>query len=153
MMSALNIILKDSRFMNSCVRKQVNIRNRAPHDQTIVHLNPARSVSGFTKVTGFAADFFTGRDFIFMTQKNLISYDDFIESASVVVNRPSNRSSKQVFGYFYTSGTTYGRKSIILTNENRNAAVIQQQLANPLITNHSPATLGSGNEPDPNIDY
>lgn len=103
------------------------------HDQAVVHLNPARSVGRLVKLTSLAADFFTGRDFVFMGHKNLIGYDDFLDAAAPPIAETSVRNGSDTFGYFYTSGTTYGRKSIILTNENLNAAVIQQRQANPLI--------------------
>ena len=85
------------------------------------------------KFPSFFSDFFTGRDYIYITHKNIIPYDKFIKSYSEYKTTSCEKSSDDIFGYFYTSGTTYGRKSIILTNENINAAVLQQKNANKYI--------------------
>ncbi len=94
-------------------------------DCQIVYLDPTHSIGGPTKLTAFVTDIFTGRIFVHSSRENFISYDQFLKKAKDGQNLPPEKSSDNTFGYFYTSGTTYGRKSIILTNENINAAVFQ----------------------------
>ena len=97
-------------------------------DYTIVSIDPTNTIGGPTKVYSRIADVFTGRAATYSKRKNIIKYSKFIAKASEGVNLPPDRSADNTFGYFYTSGTTYGRKSIILTNENINAAVFQYSL-------------------------
>ncbi len=96
----------------------------------IVYINPAHSIGAFSKLFAHIGDFFTGRSLLVSKNKNLISYDTFINAVIDGENTATQTSTNNIFGYFYTSGTTHGRKSIILTNENINAAVIQQKNAN-----------------------
>ena len=90
----------------------------------VVYIDPTHSIGGPTKITAFVANVWTGRIFLH-GKENLISYDKFLAKASEGKNLPPEKNEGNVFGYFYTSGTTYGRKSIILTNENVNAAAYQ----------------------------
>lgn len=94
-------------------------------DREIVVVNPTHSIGGVTKVTSAFADFFTGRTVIYARQKNTITYERFLKRGSCVESGEPQRAEDNIFGYFYTSGTTYGRKSIVLTNENINASVYQ----------------------------
>lgn len=94
-------------------------------DCKIVSIDPTNTIGGPTKIYSKIADIFTGRTSIYKSHDNIISYSEFISKESEGKNLPAEKSSDDTFGYFYTSGTTYGRKSIILTNENINAAVIQ----------------------------
>lgn len=100
-------------------------------EHSIVYINITHSLNIFVKSSCFMADFFKGRIFLCMRHKNFISYDAFIKNAKNQEVLITEKSTDNIFGYFYTSGTTYGRKSIILTNENINSAVYQQKLANP----------------------
>ncbi len=99
-------------------------------DCNIVYINPAHSIGSFSKFFSCVADLFTGRNFLVSKKKNLISYDSFINAVIDGEDITAQTSTNNIFGYFYTSGTTHGRKSIILTNENINAAVIQHKNAN-----------------------
>ena len=100
------------------------------NDCDIVYINPAHSIGAFSKLFSHFADFFTGRKFLISKKKNLISYDTFINAVIDGEDIKPQRSTNNIFGYFYTSGTTHGRKSIILTNENINSAVIQHKKTN-----------------------
>ena len=102
---------------------------RNEYNHIVVHLNPIRSLGGVIKIPSFLADIFTGRSGLCITHKNFISYDSFIKASELCENVAVKKSSEDIFGYFYTSGTTYGRKSIILSNENVNAAIIFQKEA------------------------
>lgn len=94
-------------------------------DCTVVHVSPVNFVGKYAISYTLSSNFFTGRYFLKMRKKNFISYNKFLERAAQVESAPTEISTDNIFGYFYTSGTTYGRKSIILTNENINAACIQ----------------------------
>ena len=87
----------------------------------IVCIAPAYSVSGrLSEISVFFRRCFTVR------QKNMVYYHRFIKGnvpKKTVSNGRGRTSDPDIFGYFYTSGTTYGRKSVILTNENINASV------------------------------
>ena len=95
------------------------------NDYDVVVIAPTHSIGGPTKITSLIADLWTRRIFIRNSHKNIYTYDEFLKGAEKGENLPPEKSSDDTFGYFYTSGTTYGRKSIILTNENINAAVFQ----------------------------
>lgn len=97
---------------------------RNVHDCLVVSIAPVNSL-GPMKLTGVIADVFKGRQFLKWRHKNIISYGQFLRKENEGANLPPERNEGNIFGYFYTSGTTYGRKSIILTNENVNAAVRQ----------------------------
>lgn len=99
----------------------------------IVYVSPVRSLGGMEKFYSIPANFFTGRDFVCARNPRIMKYDRFLKAGSSVGTYPVAQSSQDIFGYFYTSGTTYGRKSVILTNRNINAAVTIQRLANSKI--------------------
>ncbi len=105
---------------------------RDVHNNTVVHISPVHCIGGLMKFSEAWANFFRGRTFFYHKHKNLISYEKFI-SASYCEDINFEHSDNNEFGYFYTSGTTYGRKSVILSNENINAAAIQQKKALGLI--------------------
>ena len=100
-------------------------------EHSIVYINITHSLNFFVKAACFTADFFKGRIFLCMKHRNFVSYDTFLNRAKKCESIQPDKSTENVFGYFYTSGTTYGRKSVILTNENTNSAVWQQRIANP----------------------
>ena len=91
----------------------------------IVYVDMTHAIGGPMVVAGFLTDLVCGRKFVEWSHKNIMTYDRFLKLGKKGENRPAEGCGTDVFGYFYTSGTTYGRKSIILTNENVNAAVIQ----------------------------
>ena len=95
------------------------------HDHTIIYIDPAHTVGGPMNVIDFFTNIRKGRTAMVKKHKNIFKYDDFLAKQTEGENLPPEKSSDGVFGYFYTSGTTYGRKSIILTNENINSTVMQ----------------------------
>lgn len=105
---------------------------RDVYDSAVVHISPIHCLGGFMRFSEAWANFFRGRTLFYHTHKNFISYEKFISKSSCE-HVSCEKSEGDVFGYFYTSGTTYGRKSVILTNENINAAAIQQTKANGAI--------------------
>ncbi len=103
------------------------------HDCKIIHLSPVHALGGAERFFSIPANLFTGRTFLCAKNNSLCSYDDFMLKSKSISSTPTQSSSQDIFGYFYTSGTTYGRKSVILTNDNINAAVTIQKEANCLI--------------------
>ncbi len=102
--------IKDFRHVDSC---------------KVISVEMTHSLGGFAKIGAFFAHIFTGRVFVQCARKNIMSYNSFLKNAAGGENLPAEKNRDNVFGFFYTSGTTYGRKSIILTNENINAAARQ----------------------------
>ncbi len=91
----------------------------------IVYISPIFSLQGKHHFISDFCDFFRGRTFLKHKKRNIMSFKEFMAYESRGENLPAQRSKNDIFGYFYTSGTTYGRKSIILTNENVNSSVYQ----------------------------
>lgn len=102
-------------------------------DYKIVFLSVINSLEGLTEAFGHFCDFFTGRTFLCSKHKNFMHYRDFEKVSNYFQVCEKSISDENIFGYFYTSGTSYGRKSIILTNENIIAAVKQQKASSPFI--------------------
>lgn len=104
------------------------------HDITdcpIVHINPIYTLGAAEKVYSLVANTFTGRYRVIARNPQLTAYAAFIEKGSSVEEIPQAAASNDLFGYFYTSGTTFGRKSVMLTNRNVNAAAVIQRDSHP----------------------
>lgn len=83
-------------------------------------------------ISSFASVFvgiFTGRSMIIASGKNFMSYGRFIAMGKNTSVKKVDVDPQEVCAYFYTSGTTYGRKCAVLTNENINASVLQYALS------------------------
>ncbi len=98
---------------------------RNVHSTPVIFVAPANALGGVGSVATEFSNIFTGRSFINMLHKNFVSYNDFIRKEALGKNFNAQKNRDGIFGYFYTSGTTYGRKSIILKNSNIVAAAIQ----------------------------
>lgn len=92
----------------------------------------------FMKTIGFVEAFasvfvgiFTGRTFLIAGKDNFISYKKFISSGKNISVSEASFEADEVCAYFYTSGTTYGRKCVVLTNENINSSVLQYAYSQP----------------------
>lgn len=98
---------------------------------TIVYVNPVNSLGGFIEKFGLFADFFKGRLFLEAKKNNVYRYKEFLKKYGTE-NRvdDENVSGDDVCAYFYTSGTTYGRKCVVLTNKNMNSTVFQRSKDN-----------------------
>ncbi len=99
----------------------------------VIFLNLIHSLGRMEKFHSIPANFFTGRNALCFKNRSLYSYDSFMQKSKGVSSSLTQSSSDNIFGYFYTSGTTYGRKSVVLTNENINAAAFIQKTANKKI--------------------
>ena len=85
-------------------------------------------------VTAFASVFvglFTGRTFLIARKKNFQSYQSFIKNIKHPKVKKAAFGGDEICAYFYTSGTTYGRKCVMLTNENMNSSVLQYAYSQP----------------------
>lgn len=100
------------------------------NNHTVVYINITHSLNSLINFGMFTANLFKGRTHLFFKHKNFISYDSFTKTPQNTAEAVAEKNSENLFGYFYTSGTTYGRKSIILTNENVNAAAYQHRIEN-----------------------
>ena len=54
-----------------------------------------------------------------------MSYQQFIRNAKDTPVEKTDLGGDEICAYFYTSGTTYGRKCAIVTNENLNSSIMQ----------------------------
>lgn len=92
----------------------------------IVCLSFARSISVIAGTFSFFADLFWGRTFLIHKKENFFTYNKFISYKNSAVQESAvTIKGEDICAYFYTSGTTYGRKCVILTNDNINSAVLQ----------------------------
>lgn len=92
----------------------------------------------FMKTISFVAAFasvfvgiFTGRTQLIAKKKNFLSYHRFIAGAKKESVPTQIFDNNECCAYFYTSGTTYGRKCVMLTNENINSSVLQYAYSQP----------------------
>lgn len=96
---------------------------------TIVYVNPANSVGGFIDTAGKFADFFKGRLFLRLKKDNVYRFTAFLKKyGSDTFVDDEEVSGDDECAYFYTSGTTYGRKCVVLTNTNMNSAMYQHEM-------------------------
>ncbi|MBQ8000052.1 MAG: acyl--CoA ligase [Ruminococcus sp.] len=96
----------------------------------LVYIRSTETIGGFTRVGGVFADFFTGRMIQKLRMDNVYTYKEFISQYSGKVSSLTESvSGDDICAYFYTSGTTYGRKCVVLTNKNINSAVLQHSKA------------------------
>lgn len=85
-------------------------------------------------IASFASVFvgiFTGRTFLIARRKNFMSYQQFIRNAKDTPVKKTDLGGDEICAYFYTSGTTYGRKCVMITNENMNSSVLQYAYSQP----------------------
>ncbi len=92
----------------------------------IVYIRATETIGGITRFFGAFAHFFTGRYFVTSKINNMFHFQSFYSS----VSEPKSVSEVKTYGEdicacFYTSGTTYGRKCVVLTNHNINSAIYQ----------------------------
>ncbi len=92
----------------------------------IVYIRATESIGGITRFFGAFAHFFTGRYFVTSKMNNMFCYKQF-NSCNYELNALSDEKveADEICACFYTSGTTYGRKCVMLTNFNINSAVYQ----------------------------
>ncbi len=98
---------------------------RRVYSTPIIHIAPTHSLGPRCSIGTWFANLFTGRSFLSRQHKNFFSYKIFLKHEKHGINLLPQRNRDNIFGYFYTSGTTYGRKSIILSNGNVIAAMAQ----------------------------
>lgn len=132
-------------------------------DTRVVCVSFTKTIHFLSSFASFFADLFKGRINLVGKKDNIITYSNFISQGknSKDVAFKSVRGN-DICAYFYTSGTTKGKKCVVLTNENINFAVSQyaksqKELSNahrfcnimPLFTcygislgTHLPLTLG-----------
>lgn len=96
----------------------------------VVFIRATESIGGITRFFEAFANFFTGRFFVTRKMNNVFRYRQFcsdFDSAAKV--KTVEEKGDDICAFFYTSGTTYGRKCVVLTNKNINSAVFQHSSA------------------------
>ena len=94
-------------------------------DIPIVSIRATNSMGTPMAIMGFFANCFTGRIFVKMRRPNICSYKAFIKKATDTVPEIVPSDGSDVCAYFHTSGTTYGRKCVMLSNANINFSTRQ----------------------------
>lgn len=97
----------------------------------IICVSFIKTISLFAGFCSFFAGIFTGRYAVVSKKKNLMSYQKFLSDGKNYPVPAMCMPKNDISAYFYTSGTTYGRKCVVLTNENINSAVMQYALSQP----------------------
>lgn len=96
----------------------------------IVYIRATETIGGITRFFGAFANFFTGRYFVTRKMSNVFKYRQFYSDCEAVSRFAGDTvNGDDVCAYFYTSGTTYGRKCVVLTNKNINSAILQHSNA------------------------
>ena len=95
----------------------------------IISVRATNALGGIMPVFGAVADFYTGRTFLKMRSSNIYSYRAFLKKAADMAPERVQSDGSDICAYFHTSGTTYGRKCVVLTNANINASSYQTAFA------------------------
>lgn len=102
------------------------------HSTQVVCISFVKAISWISDVASFFADLFLGRKKMMAQRRNVIGYPKFIKNADkLTVPEDADVKPEDTAAYFYTSGTTHGRKCVVLTNENFNASVLQYSFSQP----------------------
>lgn len=94
-------------------------------DVSIVCVSFIKTISVLAAFASVFVEVFTGRARLMQKKANFMTYKKFAAKGADVAVPNVAVDAKDVCAYFYTSGTTYGRKCAVLTNENINASVLQ----------------------------
>ena len=99
---------------------------KAVCDVPIICISFMKTISLVSSFLSVFVELATGRTALIAKKVNFYTYKKF--SSMGKTDKPLEEvevSGEDVCAYFYTSGTTYGRKCAILTNENLNASITQ----------------------------
>ena len=94
-------------------------------DVPVVCVSFAKTFYALATAASFIADLFKGRKHLISQKQNIITYATFIAQGNTDAVAYDPVGGDDVCAYFYTSGTTKGKKCVVLTNENINTAVAQ----------------------------
>ncbi len=100
-------------------------------DVLIVCVSFMQTIGPLAAVASIFTDTIKGRTLLIARKKNFITYRQFISKGKGFSAADADVAADDVCAYFYTSGTTYGRKCVVLTNENMNCAVLQYAYSQP----------------------
>ncbi len=100
-------------------------------DTPIICISFMKTISAVTAFASVFVGIFTGRTFLIAKKSNFCSYSKFLSARKNTAVPEVQVGADEVCAYFYTSGTTYGRKCVILTNENINSSVLQYAYSQP----------------------
>ena len=91
----------------------------------IICVSFMKTISIVASFASIFVEIFTGRSFLINKKSNFMAYHQFIKKGRNKTVETADFKADEVCAYFYTSGTTYGRKCAVLTNENMNSSVLQ----------------------------
>jgi len=91
----------------------------------IICISFMKTISLVASFASVFVELFTGRFFLIRKKENFMTYGQFIKKSTKAPVETADFKGDEVCAYFYTSGTTYGRKCVVLTNENMNSSVLQ----------------------------
>lgn len=95
-------------------------------DTRVVCVSFAKTLHFLSAFASFFADLFKGRIRMVGKKSNFITYPQFISKGHKRTDMVfESVRGDDICAYFYTSGTTKGKKCVVLTNENINSAVAQ----------------------------
>ena len=116
-----------------CFVSDFHLKEFANIDSTqIVCVSFFNAVSFLASLATFFADLLLGRKSLIAKKENMITYPKFIAKAKNMQGLPDvGVKASDICAYFYTSGTTHGRKCVVLNNENINSAVMQYSFSQP----------------------
>lgn len=116
-----------------CFVSDFHLHEFANIDSTqVVCVSFFSSISYIAAFTTFFADLLFGRKHLIAKKENMMSYSKFISKATSEQKYELEKvKANDISAYFYTSGTTHGRKCVVLTNENLNSAVMQYSFSQP----------------------
>lgn len=96
------------------------------HSTQVVCISFVKAIKFLSDIGAFFADLFLGRKHVIAKRSHIRSYSKFLKgSAKHPALEDVTVKSEDICAYFYTSGTTKGRKCVVLSNENINSSVLQ----------------------------
>lgn len=101
------------------------------HNIPIVCVSFIKTISVLAAFASVFVEFFTGRAQLIARRPNFMTYGKFVSKNLAENMQDVKVDADEVCAYFYTSGTTYGRKCAVLTNENLNSLVVQYTHSQP----------------------
>ncbi|MBR2471820.1 MAG: acyl--CoA ligase [Clostridia bacterium] len=104
---------------------------REIEDIPIICITFMKTISAISAFASVFVGIFTGRSLLIAQKSNFLSYGKFLSKGKEKTVPAAVVKGEDIAAYFYTSGTTYGRKCVVLTNENMNASVMQYARTQP----------------------
>lgn len=91
----------------------------------IICISFIKTIGSLAAFASIFVELYTGRKFLVAKKSNFMYYSAFLAKRANESITCATVNADDVCAYFYTSGTTYGKKCAVLTNENLNSSVLQ----------------------------